>query len=65
VQAHLTALEQALGSSPPTGVNAGTGGQAARLPAGTVPVGRVLLGVAVLVVIASAVLFGPRRHRTA
>jgi putative membrane protein len=61
VQMHLRALEQAVGSGSPSGVNAGTGGQAARLPASTVPVGWALLALAVALTISSAVLFGPRR----
>jgi putative membrane protein len=61
VQMHLRALEQAAGSGSPSGINAGTGGQAARLPVGTVPVGWTLLGLAAALTTLSAVLFGPRR----
>jgi putative membrane protein len=65
VQSHVTALEQALGGGAPTRVNAGSGGQAAQLPAGTAAAGRTLLALGAAVVIGSAVLFGPRRRRTA
>jgi putative membrane protein len=65
LRTHLLAFEQALGASAADGVNAGDGGQAASPPSGSGTVGWTLLGVAAVLVVASLVLFGPRRHGVA
>jgi putative membrane protein len=59
VQMHLDMLEQATGT--PGGVAAGTGGQAATLPADRARLGAGLLGLAVLLAAGAAVLMRQRR----
>jgi putative membrane protein len=61
VQMHLTMLEQATGS--PTGVNAGTGGQAATAPGG-VRTSWVLIGLGLVAAAGSLTLIRPRRAST-
>ena len=58
VQMHLTMLEQATGT--PTGVNAGTGGQAASTGGG-IRTGWVLLGLGLVAAAGSLSLIRPRR----
>jgi len=60
IQSHLTMLEQATGTAP-TGVNGGTGGQAATAPGG-IRTGWVLLGLGLLAAAGSLSLF--RRRAT-
>jgi hypothetical protein len=60
VQAHLAMLEQATGTSP-TGVNGGTGGQAATA-AGGIRTGWVLLGLGIVAAAGSLTLL--RRRAT-
>jgi putative membrane protein len=62
VQMHLTMLEQATGTTP-TGVNAGTGGQAAHLPG--IRTSWVLFGLALLAGAAALALVRPHRVPTA
>jgi putative membrane protein len=59
VQSHLTMLEQATGTAP-TGVNGGTGGQAATAGGG-IRTGWVLLGLGLLAAAASLTLLRGRR----
>jgi putative membrane protein len=59
VKSHLAMLEQATGTSP-TGVNAGTGGQAATAPGG-IRTGWVLLGLGLVAAAGSLSLLRPRR----
>jgi putative membrane protein len=59
VKAHLAMLEQATGTSP-TGVNGGTGGQAATAPGG-IRTGWVLLGLGLLAAAGSLTLLRGRR----
>jgi putative membrane protein len=59
IQSHLTMLEQATGTSP-TGVNGGTGGQAATAPGG-IRTGWVLLGLGLLAAAGSLTLLRGRR----
>jgi putative membrane protein len=59
VKAHLAMLEQATGTSP-TGVNAGTGGQAASTSGG-IRTGWVLLGLGLVAAAGSLTLMRPRR----
>lgn len=61
VQMHLTMLEQATGT--PTGVNAGTGGQAATAPGG-VRTSWVLIGLGLIAAAGSLTLIRPRRTST-
>jgi putative membrane protein len=58
VQMHLTMLEQATGT--PTGVNAGTGGQAATAPGG-IRTSWVLIGLGLVAAAGSLTLIRPRR----
>jgi putative membrane protein len=58
IQMHLDMLAQTLGV--PSGVAAGTGGQAASLPAGRAGLGAALLGLGVVLAVAT-VLVGRRR----
>ncbi len=62
VQMHLTMLEQATGTTP-TGVNAGTGGQAATAPGG-IRTSWVLVGLGLLAAAGSISLIRPRRVPT-
>jgi putative membrane protein len=62
VQMHLTMLEQATGTSP-TGVNAGTGGQAANTPGG-IRTSWVLIGLGLIAAAGSITLIRPRRTTT-
>ena len=61
IQMHLSMLEQATGTSP-SGVNAGTGGQAATLPGG-VQLGWVLVGLGLMAGAGGLVVVRPRRVR--
>lgn len=61
VQMHLTMLEQATGT--PTGVNAGTGGQAATAPGG-IRTSWVLIGLGLVAAAGSLTLMRPRRATT-
>jgi putative membrane protein len=61
VQMHLTMLEQATGT--PTGVNAGTGGQAATAPGG-IRTSWVLIGLGLIAAAGSITLIRPRRATT-
>lgn len=61
VQMHLTMLEQATGT--PTGVNAGTGGQAATAPGG-IRTSWVLIGLGLVAAAGSLTLMRPRRPTT-
>jgi putative membrane protein len=62
IQSHLSMLEQATGTSP-TGVNGGTGGQAAS--SGGIRTGWVLLGLGLLAAAGSLTLLRPRRTTSA